>query len=361
VSAGAEAALARIAQAGGARIDPPTLLSAHLVLELSGEAVRSRLCIFPTDTGEELCLRPDLTTPIAAQIADGWISSGRYHAMGPVYRLPLPGSDEPVEHVQAGFEWFGGAGPDEDAEALAVALEAAKAGGVKTGDVRFGDVALYRAVVNALDFSPRWKERLVRAFARGRGPRELLSAGAAEVSPLASSIAAMGPAEAVNAVEAMLSTAGLQVVGGRGPEEIAERLRDKAQETAPPAKAAKLLLEYLAMNAPASGCVAQVEAFAKGGGLNISAALDGFRRRLERIESLKPAFWSGAKFSAEAGRRFDYYDGFVFDLTRAAQPSRPLVSGGRYDGLIGKLSGGKLNASAIGAALRADRLAEGAQ
>ncbi|RYD91469.1 MAG: ATP phosphoribosyltransferase regulatory subunit, partial [Sphingomonadales bacterium] len=53
---------------------------------------------------------------------------------------------------------------------------------------------------------------------------------------------------------------------------------------------------------------------------------------------------------------FEYYDGFVFELSRENAADRPIVSGGRYDGLISRLSGGKRQASAIGAALRADRL-----
>jgi len=354
----AQAAFDRIAAAGGARIEPPTLLPASLILDLSGEAVRSRLCTFTTDGGEEYALRPDLTTPIASRVAAGDLAPSRYCAMGAVYRLPPPGSAEPVEHVQAGFEWFSGGGPDEDAEALVVALEAARAGGATSADVRFGDVALYRAVVHALDFTPRWKQRLVRAFAHGRGPRELLAGGVGAPSALAQNLAALGEAEAVQVVEEMFAVAGVQPVGGRGPKEIAERLRDKAGDAPPPAKAAELLVEYLSLASPAGGSVAVIEAFAKRGGLNLADALSAYKRRLDRIDTLKPPFWTTATFSAEVGRRFDYYDGFVFELSRGAGQHNSLGGGGRYDALIARLSGGKTQASAIGAGLRIGRLGE---
>ena len=42
----ASAALARIARVSGVRAEPQALLPAEVILELSGEAVRSRLCTF---------------------------------------------------------------------------------------------------------------------------------------------------------------------------------------------------------------------------------------------------------------------------------------------------------------------------
>jgi ATP phosphoribosyltransferase regulatory subunit len=357
-----DAALACIARVSGQRIDPPTLMPAEIILELSGEAVRSRLCTFTDAGGEELCLRPDLTTPIARQVASGDRPAARYHSFGPVYRLPPVGSDEAVEHLQIGFEWFGAnASPEEDAEAAAVALEAARAGGVAQANVRFGDVALFRAVVEALPFSPQWRARLRKSFSRRRGPRELLASvasGEPEVQPLAARIAAMPEADATRAIEQMLAEMGVAPVGGRGPEQIVARLRDKAADRAPDAATSALLVRYLDLTSPAGGSVAALEAFARGAGLDLGPALDAYRRRLERLAALDPPFWADAVFSAEAGRRFDYYDGFVFELVRPAAPDRPLVSGGRYDGLIGRLSAGARNASAIGAALRVDRLTE---
>jgi ATP phosphoribosyltransferase regulatory subunit len=118
-------------------------------------------------------------------------------------------------------------------------------------------------------------------------------------------------------------------------------------------------VKYLGLSAPVQDSADALAAFAKDADLSFGPALDAFRRRLERIDVLKPPFWKDAVFSAEAGRRFEYYDGFVFELARDSAFERPIVSGGRYDGLISRLSGGQRKASAIGAALRADRLEEG--
>jgi ATP phosphoribosyltransferase regulatory subunit len=364
-AAEAGAALARIAGVSGQRVDPPTLMPAEIILELSGEAVRSRLCTFSDAAGKELCLRPDLTTPIAQQVASGDLPIGRYHSSGPVYRLPPRGSDDPIEHLQIGFEWFGASGsPQEDAEALLTALDAADTGGADKAHVRFGDVAIYHAITAALPFSARWKDRLRRAYSRRKGPRELLTGaagGQSEIPPLATSIAALPAGEGVRAVEKILADMRVDLVGERTAEDIAERLRDKAQDRAPDAETSAKLIRYLSLAAPMHECVAMLESFARDAGVAIDDALEVFRNRLDMIARLKPPFCSEAVFSAEAGRRFEYYDGFVFELARDPAYERPIVSGGRYDGLIGRLSGGKRKASAIGAALRVDRLDEGGQ
>ncbi len=362
LSTQATAALARIARVSGVRAEPQTLMPAEVVLELSGEIVRSRLCTFTDASGKEHCLRPDLTTPIAQMVASEELPVARYHGSGPVYRLPPRGSNDPVEHLQIGFEWFGNGGsPAEDAEALSVALEAAQAGGATGATVRFGDVAIYHAVLAALPFSPQWRDRLRRAFSRRKGPRELLVAASRGQAGVTSDIARLGSLSLVDAaqgVQAELQRLGVEPVA-RTIEDIAARLREKAADVAPDAAASAALIAYLELSAPVSASADVLRGFAREQGLGVATALDAYSERLALIAKLKPPFWADATFSAEAGRRFEYYDGFVFELSREGATDRPIVSGGRYDGLITRLSAGTREASAIGAALRADRLGGG--
>lgn len=354
----AAAALARIARVSGVKAEPQTLLPAEVILELSGEAVRWRLCTFTDASGGEHCLRPDLTTPIAQMVAVGELPVARYHGAGPVYRLPPRGSDDQVEHLQIGFEWFGNAGsPAEDAEAVAVALEAAQAGGVTAASVRFGDVAIYHALLSALPLSPQWRDRLRRAFSRRKGPRELLEAAdrQASLTDATRTIGLLDADAATRAVEAQLATLGVDPVA-RTSADIARRLREKATDTVPEFGVSTVLAGYLDLAMPAAASAAALEEFAREAGVELGVALDNYRERMALIAKLRPPFWNDAVFSAEAGRRFEYYDGFVFELARGEEADRPIVSGGRYDGLITRLSAGEIAASGIGAAIRADRL-----
>ncbi|HEY5278519.1 MAG TPA: ATP phosphoribosyltransferase regulatory subunit, partial [Pseudolabrys sp.] len=56
------------------------------------------------------------------------------------------------------------------------------------------------------------------------------------------------------------------------------------------------------------------------------------------------------------GRGFDYYTGFVFELTDPARTGDPLVAGGRYDGLLTRL-GSAEPIAAVGFSVWIERLA----
>ena len=62
------------------------------------------------------------------------------------------------------------------------------------------------------------------------------------------------------------------------------------------------------------------------------------------------------RFSTAFGRGFDYYTGFVFELTDAKRTGDPLVAGGRYDGLFTRL-GSPEPIAAVGFAVWIERLA----
>src|SRR3954469_24517955 len=87
-AAWAEALLSSFSQAGYERAEPAILQPAEPFLDLSGEDIRKSLYLTSDATGEELCLRPDLTIPVARD----YLASARagqpagYCYLGPVFR-----------------------------------------------------------------------------------------------------------------------------------------------------------------------------------------------------------------------------------------------------------------------------------
>src|SRR3981189_3736245 len=61
----ADARAASYERAGYVPIAPPTLQPAGPFLDLSGEDIRRRMYLVNDPAGGELCLRPDLTIPVA--------------------------------------------------------------------------------------------------------------------------------------------------------------------------------------------------------------------------------------------------------------------------------------------------------
>src|SRR5256714_12265012 len=165
-AAWADTLLLSFAQAGYVRAEPAILQPAEPFLDLSGEDIRKSLYLTTDLSGEELCLRPDLTIPVARD----YLASGRagepagFSYLGPVFRYR---GGRPSEFLQAGIESFGrqdraAAG----AEMLALALEATAAFGVGDVEIRTGDVALFTALIDALNLYPVWRRRLIKDFNR---------------------------------------------------------------------------------------------------------------------------------------------------------------------------------------------------
>jgi ATP phosphoribosyltransferase regulatory subunit len=162
----ADALVASYERAGYGRVSPALLQPAEPFLDLSGEDIRRRMFLVNDAAGGELCLRPDLTIPVArdylASPAAG--RPAKFCYLGPVFRQR---EDGPAEFLQVGIESFGRADTAAaDAETLALALEATAHYGLAEPAIRMGDVALFSALVGALDLAPAWKRRLVKDFNR---------------------------------------------------------------------------------------------------------------------------------------------------------------------------------------------------
>ncbi|HEX7775156.1 MAG TPA: ATP phosphoribosyltransferase regulatory subunit, partial [Parvibaculum sp.] len=158
-------------------VEPPLLQPADVFLDRSGEDIRRRLYVFTDPGGQELCLRPDLTIPTCRLYLDrnGGTGEARFCYSGAAFRFEPKGSAKPTEFVQTGAEFFGGKDADAaDAEMLALAVEAVRAGGLKTFDIEMGDLALFDALVDALDIPSGWRTRLKRHFWRPAYFRELV-------------------------------------------------------------------------------------------------------------------------------------------------------------------------------------------
>src|SRR3979411_2612817 len=142
------------------------LRPAEPFLDLSGEDIRKSLYLTTDATGEELCLRPDLTIPVARDYLASRHAGqpAGFCYLGTVFRYR---SGRPSEFQQAGIESFGRQDrAAADAEMLALGLEAVAAFGLTDVEIRTGDVALFNALLDALDLFPVWRRRLIKDFNR---------------------------------------------------------------------------------------------------------------------------------------------------------------------------------------------------
>jgi ATP phosphoribosyltransferase regulatory subunit len=364
----AESLVASYERAGYARVAPAMLQPAEPFLDLSGEDIRRRMYLTTAPDGSgEFCLRPDLTIPVSrdylASPAAGKPASFCY--LGPVFRHR---NDSPAEFLQAGIESFGRADkPAADAEMLSLGLEATAGYGLASPEIRTGDVALFAALVAGLELPPAWKRRLIKDFNRKSNlaqdlDRLVLGGNNArpEYQGVLAALAGADPKGAHALVTDLLSIAGINAVGGRSVAEIAERFLEQSAlgvSAKLPKEVRGLIERFLAIAGDPDEAAAELRALSKEANMNgaLGAALDQFEIR-NGFLAARGIDLKRVRFATSFGRGFDYYTGFVFELTDPARTGDPLVAGGRYDGLLERL-GAAEPIAAVGFAVWIERLA----
>ena len=253
---------------------------------------------------------------------------------------------QPSEFQQAGIESFGRADrAAADAEMLALALEATAAFGLSDVEIRTGDVALFNALIDALDLYPVWKRRLIKDFNRKVSLTDDIerltlatAPGRNEYEGVLAALAGSDRKAALALVTDLMSIAGTTNVGGRTVAEIADRFLEQStlKSGALPRDALTTIKRFLAIAGDPDEAVAQLRALADDTKLNLTAAIDQLESRVGFMAA-RGIDTSLTRFSTSFGRGLDYYTGFEFELHAKGNGIEPLVAGGRYDGLMTQL------------------------
>jgi ATP phosphoribosyltransferase regulatory subunit len=357
-------------RAGYEQVAPSIIQPADIFLDQIGEQVRSRTYVFTDLAGDELCLRPDLTVPVSRLYLERHPRAdtpARYCYNGPAFRFQPQGGSEahPREFRQAGIECFGEEDRESaDVEIVLLAVEAVRRAGLKNFRLRFGDISLFYALLDALALPERWRLKLRHYFwrppafhallgrlARGEGPN-----GDGTVMALAGALANKSPERAEELVGAYLEERGLPLSGNRSLSEITARLLDHAADLkADPLRkeVATVIDYYLAVSGPPKEVAKRIAMIAHGAGIDLGPALYAYTSRFERLEK-SGVDLDRAIFATEFGRNLEYYSGLVFQIETAGL-DEAIAGGGRYDGLLAYL-GAPREVPAIGSAIHTERL-----
>jgi ATP phosphoribosyltransferase regulatory subunit len=367
LSAGARPAIADaiarlFAERGTNMVEVPVLQPADPFLDMAGEALRRRIFLTESETGQSLCLRPEFTIPVCLDhIASQAGTPRRYSYLGEVFRQRRDGGNE---FFQAGIEDLG----DRDtatADARLVAdayalLQLALPGTALT--VTLGDQAVFEAVLAALGLPRGWRMRLARAF----GSETMLEAALADLAnpprngQLAGPVAALvaeGDATPLAAhIAEGMERAGLSASAGRSPADIARRLIEKAElrSVRLSDEAFSALKTFLAIDVPLAEAAQALEKFAADAGLALGAALENFGARATALAGHGLAA-EAVRYDAAFGRPLDYYTGMVFEITSPQEGGTVLAGGGRYDRLL-TLLGAKTPIPGVGFSVWLDRI-----
>jgi ATP phosphoribosyltransferase regulatory subunit len=357
-------------RAGYEQVAPSIIQPADIFLDQIGEQVRSRTYVFTDLAGDELCLRPDLTVPVSRLYLERHPKAdtpARYCYNGPAFRFQPQGDNQahPREFRQAGIECFGESDKESaDVEIVLLAVEAVRRPGLKDFRLRFGDLALFYALLDALSLPERWRLKLRHYFWRPPAFHALLGRlakgerpnGDGQVMALADRLAGLSFERAEERVGTYLEGEGLPLSGNRTLGEITARLLDHAADLRAdplPKEVATVIDSYLAVAVTPKEGAQTVAMIAHGAGIDLGPALQAYARRFERLEE-SGVDLRRAIFATEFGRSLEYYSGLVFQI-EVAGIDEAIGGGGRYDGLLSYL-GAPQEVPAIGSAIHTERL-----
>jgi ATP phosphoribosyltransferase regulatory subunit len=357
-------------RAGYEQVAPSIIQPADIFLDQIGEQVRSRTYVFTDLAGDELCLRPDLTVPVSRLYLERHPKAdrpARYCYNGPAFRFQPQGGIEahPREFRQAGIECFGESDKESaDVEIVLLAADAVRRAGLKDFRLRFGDIALFYALLDALSLPERWRLKLRHYFWRPPAFHALLARlargerppGDGPVMALSGTLANETPERAEELVAAYLEERGLPLSGNRSLSEITARLLDHAADLRadPLGKEVATVIDYyLAVSGAPKEAAKRIAMIAHGAGIDLGPALYAYTRRFERLEE-SGVDLDQAIFATEFGRNLEYYSGLVFQIEPAGVDNA-IAGGGRYDGLLSHL-GAPREVPAIGSAIHTERL-----
>jgi ATP phosphoribosyltransferase regulatory subunit len=343
------ARLVSVFQASGATlVEADILQPAATLLDLYGEDIRARAYVTHDPVKGEMMLRPDFTVPVVEMHMASGLEAARYAYAGEVFRSQDEEDGRANEHVQVGFEMFGGEDPAEaDAEVFTTHYRALS--GIAVTAVT-GDIGILMAAVQGLTTSEKRKAALMRHIWHPQRFRALLDrySGKTAIPDYRKNLLALSDP----------FTQSGTLVGLRSQDEIATRIENLRQDMdVAPIKAAEihLLDEVIALCAKAPLALEMLHDMAG----EFSPIRSAVKRMEDRLDALRRHDFDvdQLEFEGSYGRTaMEYYDGFVFGLYGEVQTGQPAIAtGGRYDTLTRVLGRGR-SVPAVGGVIRPDLL-----
>ena len=321
--------------------DLPILQPAAPFIALVGAEMQQRLYILTDPSGEQLCLRPDLTIPSALYYLDTeQTGEVRYCYQGTAFRYQQRDSGRSEEFTQIGLEIMGGANEKaDDARVLRHIIKFIKNAGVDLAacEVTIADAQHFTNMVDQYDFS----EPIATTIKRQLTGNVNLNTAREILEKIIASMSSNDVMPAVTTAQITLRTAA----------EITDGLKRKKQFSQSDVKKLNQFVEDLEnrqINFGNASILTHGEKSAYQENLSDVASKMGVRAFMDIGYSANVTYYTGISFEIH------FYDsdldGNLITIAR----------GGRYDDLLQRL-GAKKPIPAVGGAIDLERLQQAAQ
>jgi histidyl-tRNA synthetase len=315
---------------GYQEVATPTFEHLELFTIKSGASVVEEIYSFTDKGGRALALRPELTAPVMRMYVSELQNSPKPQRLwyfGNCFRYERPQRGRFREFWQMGCELIGGANPDSEAEAIALADKMLKSVGV-TGDIHVGYLGLIRTLLSKIEAEHR--SSVMRMI--DKKERVALAALLEDIGQ-----SHLGILELIDLKGQSALDKAAEIVLDMGPSPVGEA-----------APASELASEPAGTAASTEGR----SSARQGRAVSSELRLEEFQETVDLLEA------HGVNFTIdfEVVRGLEYYSGTVFEIyAQGLGAQRQICGGGTYE--LASLFGGK-ETSSTGFGLGFDRIME---
>ena len=328
---------------GFKNIELDNIIESKYILKRSGGNLSQYLFSFFDKNNNEWSLISDLSiASVKKYIQSKTNKRTKWYYSGEAYKK---NSKSPIVK-QTGFEIFGSFNKiKDDREVIQTSIKLFKKSNFKNCKLNISNIEIFYVLVDKLSIPVRYREKIKRHFSRKQYFEELLKK-LSDGKDINQKIIEADKKR----VEKLRKTDLNKLYSGRRLSDIIERfdlknykdVRDKSYK-----RDIKIIKEYLKISCPIEKAPELLNNFFNKYNLNIYLSSDFFPIKKNNIKNVK------VLFNPNINRSLEYYTAMTFNITTNKKgKDRVLVSGGRFDKLIGNLS--NKNIPAVGAALNSD-------
>ena len=329
-------------------IELDSIIESNQVLKRSGGNFRQYLFSFYDQHYKEWALNPDLSlASVKKYIESKTNKKTKWSYSGEAYRKQDKSNKSPIVK-QTGFEIFGSYNKSkDDNEIIQTSLKIFKKSNFKKCELNISNMEIFHILVDKLSLPLRWREKIKRHFSRKEYFEELLKklSDDKDINPKI--------VETDKRLAEKLRKSNLEkIYSGRSLKDILDRfdlknykdVRDQSNK-----RDIKIIREYLKISCPIEKAPEVLNNFFYKNNMNVFISPNYFPIQKNNIKNIK------VLFTSNINRTVEYYTGMNFNLmVDIKKKKNTLLSGGRFDKLIGNLS--SKNIPAVGAALNSDIL-----
>ena len=328
---------------GFKNIELDNIIESKYILKRSGGNLSQYLFSFFDKNNNEWSLISDLSiASVKKYIQSKTNKRTKWYYSGEAYKK---NNKSPIVK-QTGFEIFGSFNKiKDDREVIQTSIKLFKKSNFKKCKLNISNIEIFYVLVDKLSIPVRYREKIKRHFSRKQYFEELLKK-LSDGKDINQKIIEADKKR----VEKLRKTDLNKLYSGRRLSDIIERfdlknykdVRDKSYR-----RDIKIIKEYLKISCPIEKAPELLNNFFNKYNLNIYLSSDFFPIKKNNIKNVK------VLFNPNINRSLEYYTAMTFNITTNKKgKERVLVSGGRFDKLIGNLS--NKNIPAVGAALNSD-------